>query len=214
MDHFLQTNQGSQIFAEDGTPIITSSIAGESRIFQTGDSPVYFGGTWWHNDAYVAIMHAEGPLTGPVIVKVYSYGSNSNTGMKYVYSVPIITATDNMTTDEMTTAALTSIPVTTTTITQAKHVTDAIETTTVEKTTIMTTLEATNTNATTTATLLTFNLKYVYVVGGCGGTVVLITIVVPVHILYRKKKKNSVKTISIKRKPKNITDPLFIKRRK
>ncbi|XP_052078470.1 A disintegrin and metalloproteinase with thrombospondin motifs 16-like isoform X3 [Mytilus californianus] len=206
----------TEIFDEDGTPIITSSIAGESRIFQTGDSPVYFNGTWWHNDAYVAIMHAEGPLIGPVIVKVYSYGSNSNTGMKYVYSVPINTATDNMITDEMTTAALISIPVTTTTITQANmiNVTDAIDTTTVEKTTIMTTVEATNTNATTTATLLTFNLKYVYVVGGCGGTGVLITIVVRLHILYRKKKKNSVKTISIKSKPKNITDPLFMKRRK
>ncbi|XP_071165578.1 A disintegrin and metalloproteinase with thrombospondin motifs 18-like [Mytilus edulis] len=78
----------TEIFTKEGTPIITSSIAGDSRIFQTGDNPVSFGGTLWHNDAFVAIMYAEGPLTEPVIVKVYSFGTNSNTGMKYIYSVP------------------------------------------------------------------------------------------------------------------------------
>ncbi|CAC5405364.1 unnamed protein product [Mytilus coruscus] len=78
----------TEIFSKEGTPIITSSIAGDSRIFQTKDSPVSFGGTLWHNDAFVAIMHAKGPLTEPVIVKVYSIDSNSNTGMKYIYSVP------------------------------------------------------------------------------------------------------------------------------
>ncbi|OPL33456.1 hypothetical protein AM593_03711, partial [Mytilus galloprovincialis] len=72
----------TEIYTKEGTPIITSSDS-ETRIFQTGNSPVSFGGTLWHNDAFVAIMHAEGPLTEPVIVKVYSFGSNSNTGMKY-----------------------------------------------------------------------------------------------------------------------------------
>ncbi|XP_071165580.1 A disintegrin and metalloproteinase with thrombospondin motifs 16-like isoform X2 [Mytilus edulis] len=78
----------TEIYNKEGHPIITSHLA-ESRIFQTGNSPVSFGGTLWHNDAFVAIMHAKGPLTEPVIVKVYSIGSNSNTGMKYIYSVPI-----------------------------------------------------------------------------------------------------------------------------
>lgn len=78
----------TEIFTKEGTPIITSSIAGDSRIFQTKDSPVNFGGTLWHNDAFVAIMHAQGPLTEPVIVKVYSMESNINTGMKYIYSLP------------------------------------------------------------------------------------------------------------------------------
>ncbi|VDI06278.1 Hypothetical predicted protein [Mytilus galloprovincialis] len=78
----------TEIFTKEGTPIITSSIAGDSRIFQTGNSPISFGGTLWHNDAFVAIMHAEGPLTEPVIVKVYGIGSNRNTGMKYIYSAP------------------------------------------------------------------------------------------------------------------------------
>ncbi|CAC5392265.1 ADAMTS1 [Mytilus coruscus] len=78
----------TEIFTKEDTPIITSSIAGDSRIFQTRDSPISFGGTLWHNDAFVAIMHAEGPLTEPVIVKVYNLGLNNNTGMKYIYSVP------------------------------------------------------------------------------------------------------------------------------
>ncbi|XP_052104135.1 ADAMTS-like protein 4 [Mytilus californianus] len=78
----------TEIFNKDGTSIITSSINDGSRKFQTGDSPVNVDGTLWHNDAYVAIMHAEGPLTKPVIVKVYSFGSNINTGIKYIYSVP------------------------------------------------------------------------------------------------------------------------------
>ncbi|CAC5361473.1 ADAMTS18 [Mytilus coruscus] len=81
-------NYYTEIYTKEGTPIITSSVDDDSRIFQTGNSPVSFGGTLWHNDAYVAIMHTKGPLTEPVIVKVYSFGSNSNTGMKYIYSVP------------------------------------------------------------------------------------------------------------------------------
>ncbi|CAG2184730.1 unnamed protein product [Mytilus edulis] len=59
-----------KIFTEDGDTIITSSINDDSRKFQTGDSPINSSGTLWHNDAYVAIMHAKGPLTNPVIVKV------------------------------------------------------------------------------------------------------------------------------------------------
>lgn len=60
----------SEIFSKEGTPIITSSIAGDSRIFQTGENPISFGGTLWHNDAFVTIMHTKGPLAEPVIVKV------------------------------------------------------------------------------------------------------------------------------------------------
>ncbi|XP_063430488.1 A disintegrin and metalloproteinase with thrombospondin motifs 18-like isoform X1 [Mytilus trossulus] len=81
-------NYYTEIYTKENIPLITSSIAGDSRIFQTGDSPVSFNGTFWHNDAFVAIMHAEGPLTEPVIVKVYNLGLNNNTGMKYIYSVP------------------------------------------------------------------------------------------------------------------------------
>ncbi|CAG2184733.1 unnamed protein product [Mytilus edulis] len=183
----------TEIFTEDGDTIITSSINDGSRQFQTGDSPINSSGTLWHNDAYVAIMHAKGPLTNPVNVKVYSFASNINTGMKYVYSLPIDTTTDNMTTDKMTTS----------------------DGTTMEKTTVLTTVEGTNTNATIpTTTALSFNLIYVYIVIGCVGLVVLITIIA-VPILCRKKiKKNTVRTIFIKSKPKNIRDPLFIKRRK
>ncbi|XP_076096294.1 A disintegrin and metalloproteinase with thrombospondin motifs 16-like [Mytilus galloprovincialis] len=78
----------TEIFSKEGTPIITSSIAGDSRIFQTGENPISFGGTLWHNDAFVTIMHTKGPLAEPVIVKVYSMGSNTNTGMQYIYSAP------------------------------------------------------------------------------------------------------------------------------
>ncbi|XP_052104126.1 A disintegrin and metalloproteinase with thrombospondin motifs 1-like isoform X1 [Mytilus californianus] len=306
----------TEIFTEEGDPIITSSIGGDSRIFQTKDSPVSYGGTLWHNDAYVAIMHAEGPLTHPVIVKVYSFASNSNTGMKYVYSVPITTTTDSVTTNKMTTAALTTTPMTTTTVkttetatvaiatndgedsTQAHmtFATEPIETTTIEKINDVTTVEATNTNATTETTLtfnsttdsvttnkmttaaltttpmttttvkttetatvaiatndgedstqahmtfatepietttmekindvttveatntnattettLTFNLIYVYAFSGFLVLVVLITIVV--LIIYRKKMKNAVRTITVKSLHNDMKDPFFIKRK-
>ncbi|CAG2191264.1 unnamed protein product [Mytilus edulis] len=219
----------TEIFTEDGDTIITSSINDGSRQFQTGDSPINSSGTLWHNDAYVAIMHAKGPLTNPVNVKVYSFASNINTGMKYVYSLPIDTTTDNMSTDKMTTSDMTSTPATKSTIkiteatndgtnsTQAHmtYVTGAIDGTTMEMTTVLTTVEGTNSNATIpTTTALSFNLIYVYIVIGCVGLVVLITIIA-VPILCRKKiKKNTVRTIFIKSKPKNIRDPLFIKRRK
>ncbi|VDI16408.1 a disintegrin and metalloproteinase with thrombospondin motifs 14 [Mytilus galloprovincialis] len=181
----------TEIFTEDGDTIITSSINDGSRKFQTGDSPINSSGTLWHNDAYVAIMHTKGPLTNPVNVKVYSFASNSNTGMKYVYSLPIDTTTDNMSTDKMTTS----------------------DGTTMEKTTVLTTVEGTNTNATIpTTTALSFNLIYVYIAIACVG---LPIIIIAVLILCRKKiKKNTVRTIFIKSKPKNIRDPLFIKRRK
>ncbi|XP_063430492.1 A disintegrin and metalloproteinase with thrombospondin motifs 16-like isoform X2 [Mytilus trossulus] len=228
----------TEIFTEDGNAIITSSIAGDSRVFQTGDSPINSSGTLWHNDANVAIMHAKGPLTNPVIVKVYSFASNSNTGMKYVYSLPIDTTTDNMSTDKMTTSDITGAPATNkilktteattvgittndgTTLTQAHmtYVTDTIETTTVEKTTVLTTVKATNTNTTIpTTTAISYEL-FLYILCGCIGTVVLITfIAVLLVIINRKKiKKNTVRTIFIKSKakPKNKTDRLFIKRRK
>ncbi|CAG2191263.1 unnamed protein product [Mytilus edulis] len=87
----------TEIYDKEGNPIIHSHLP-DGRIFQTGNSPVSFGGTLWHSDAFVAIMHAKGPLTEPVIVQVYSYGSNSNTGMKYIYSVP----TDNTNSEQST----------------------------------------------------------------------------------------------------------------
>ncbi|XP_063430489.1 A disintegrin and metalloproteinase with thrombospondin motifs 18-like isoform X2 [Mytilus trossulus] len=97
-------NYYTEIYTKENIPLITSSIAGDSRIFQTGDSPVSFNGTFWHNDAFVAIMHAEGPLTEPVIVKVYNLGLNNNTGMKYIYSVPTDkTNSETVGTSEVTT---------------------------------------------------------------------------------------------------------------
>ncbi|CAC5405360.1 ADAMTS19 [Mytilus coruscus] len=173
-------------------------------------SPVNYGGTLWHNDAYVAIMHAEGPLTQPVIVKVYSFASNSNTGMKYVYSVPITMTTTTIKTTEAATVAITTNDGKNSTQAHMTYGTEAIETTTMEKTNIVTTVEATNTNA-TTATTLTFNLIYVYAFVGFVVLVVLITIVV--LIIYRKKMKNAVRTITVKSLHKDIKDPFFIKRK-
>lgn len=76
-----------EIYTKENVAIIASST---QRVFVTGANPVSYGGALWNFDSYKQIMHAKGPLTLPVYAKIYNYGTNAqNTGVNYIYSVPL-----------------------------------------------------------------------------------------------------------------------------
>lgn len=54
----------------------------------TMTNPVTFAGTHWYLKATKQFLYAEGPVDQAVYIKLFNYGTNSNVGVSYAYTLP------------------------------------------------------------------------------------------------------------------------------
>ncbi|XP_045200562.2 A disintegrin and metalloproteinase with thrombospondin motifs 18-like [Mercenaria mercenaria] len=87
------------------------------RALDTTKDPVKFAGTEWYLLWYKQYLYAQGPIDEEVVIKLYNYGGNNNTGVDFAYSIPlpihVSTTTANVTSFSTTTMSSTKSSIST-----------------------------------------------------------------------------------------------------
>ncbi|KAL3848174.1 hypothetical protein ACJMK2_019048, partial [Sinanodonta woodiana] len=85
-----------ELWTKDSQAVVASCVT-TSSIYDNRPNPTIFAGTLWTFFVAGQYLYSTGPITEPVLIKLYQKSNNSNTGVYYGYSTPLSNASSTCT---------------------------------------------------------------------------------------------------------------------